>query len=139
MLCEHSLSSLLLPCLSAQLSYLSEFLHILGMVIGHVYVSMKFAPSTAACVQFKRHKIKALTYTMIQPGEDAKEDADDFNMHSSSALLAVAAKKHSKALVMVNYAARGLMQEMMFGTLAMLVSRSCTMPLALIPPDYAVE
>jgi hypothetical protein len=92
----------------------------------------------ALCMQFQRHKIKDLTYTLIQ-SNGADEEAGDFNTHSASALLTTAAKKRSKALVMVNYASRGLMQEMMFGTLAMLVSRSATMPLALIPTDYAFE
>lgn len=90
-------------------------------------------------VQLQRHNIKDLTYTLLQPAGAADVSAEESNELYAAEMLRKAAEKRSKALVMVNYATRGLMQEMMFGTLAMMVSRGASLPLALIPADYAVE
>jgi hypothetical protein len=90
-------------------------------------------------MQLQRHSIKDLNYTLLQPKGAKDASPEQLNQISAVELLRKAEEKHSKTLVMVNYASRGLMQEMMFGTLAMLVSREATMPLALVPKDYAVE
>ena len=90
-------------------------------------------------MQLQKHSIKDLSYTLLQPADAAKVSAEEANELYAAELLRKATEKRSKALVMVNYATRGLMQEMMFGTLAMMVSRGASMPLALIPADYAVE
>ena len=90
-------------------------------------------------MQLKRHQIKELTYTLVRPSGADKLSPEQFNEASAHELLVKAQAKQSRALVMVNYASQGLMQEMMFGTLSMMASREATMPLALVPRGYAVE
>jgi hypothetical protein len=91
------------------------------------------------CVQLGRHSIKDLTYTSLRPPNAPDTASEQLNEVAAAELLRVAEQKKSRALVMVNYASQGMMQEMMFGTLAMLVSRDSPIPLALVPQGYAVE
>ena len=90
-------------------------------------------------MQLQRHSIKELTYTLIQPTGATEASQEIVNELAAQALLDKAQQKRSRALVMVNYASQGLMQEMMFGTLSMMASREAPMPLALVPKGYAVE
>lgn len=73
----------------------------------------------------------------MDPEEDDAEPLQ--NKVTADELLRVANTKQARTLVMTNYAARGFMQEMMFGTLALLASRHAPLPLLLIPPGHSFE
>eukprot|EP00892_Ulva_mutabilis_P007383 jgi/Ulvmu1/5016/UM021_0033.1 len=99
--------------------------------------------------QVMKHHVDDLSFDLIQPDfENATETIDVGdgveepyrNQVTAHEVIRVAEDvKKGRALVMTNYANRGFMQEMMFGTLAMLVSRKAPMPLLLIPPNYSFE
>lgn len=96
-----------------------------------------------------KHHLDDMSFQLIQPDfENATEtidigdgvEAPYRNQITAHELIRMAYEvKEGRALVMTNYANRGFMQEMMFGTLAMLVSRRAPMPLLLIPPQYSFE
>lgn len=99
--------------------------------------------------QVMKHHLTDMSFQLIQPDfENATEtidigdgvEAPYRNQITAQELIRMAHEvKKGRALVMTNYANRGFMQEMMFGTLAMLVSRRAPMPLLLIPPHYSYE
>lgn len=108
--------------------------------------------SSADCssfVQVMKHQLDDMSFQLIQPDfENATEtidigdgvEAPYRNQITAQELIRMAHDvKKGRALVMTNYANRGFMQEMMFGTLALLVSRRAPMPLLLIPPQYSFE
>ena len=91
--------------------------------------------------QTARHSIKELSYMKSSPkaSEAADRTAEQLNKLRARSLLRRAAEKRTRALVMVNYASQDYMQEMMYGSLAMFVSRESPLPLALVPRGYANE
>lgn len=96
-----------------------------------------------------KHQLDNLSFDLIQPDfENATETIDVGdgveepyrNQVTAHEVIRMADEvKKGRVLVMTNYANRGFMQEMMFGTLAMLVARRAPMPLLLIPPNYSFE
>jgi hypothetical protein len=99
------------------------------------------------CVQIEKHHIDDICFDLIQPdfetalaSMDPEEGAEPLqNQVTADELLNVAHGKSARALVMTNYASKGFMQEMMFGTLSLLASRKAPLPLLLIPPGSSFE
>lgn len=100
--------------------------------------------------QIEKHSIDDIAFDLIQPdfesaSAQASLDCDEDNCTplqnkvTADELLHVADAKGARALVMTNYASKGFMQEMMFGTLALLVSRNAPLPLLLTPPGHCFE
>lgn len=98
--------------------------------------------------QIEKHHIDDICFDLIQPDFESalasmdpeEDDAEPLqNQVTADELLHVAYSKGARTLVMTNYAAKGFMQEMMFGTLALLVSRKAPLPLLLIPPGHSFE
>lgn len=98
-------------------------------------------------VQIMKHHIDDICFDLIQPNfelalasMDPEEEIEPLqNQVTADELLRVAEAKGARTLVMTNYAAKGFMQEMMFGTLALLASRKAPLPLLLIPPGHSFE
>jgi nucleotide-binding universal stress UspA family protein len=95
-----------------------------------------------------KHHIDDISFNLIQPDfeeamatmdHDSETVAPVQNQVTADELLRVAQSKNARALVMTNYAAKGFLQEMMFGTLALLASRKTPLPLLLIPPGHSFE
>ena len=108
---------------------------------------LEFAHLERCGLQIEKHHIDDICFDLIQPdfetalaSRDPDEDAEPLqNQVTADELLNVAASKGARTLVMTNYAAKGFMQEMMFGTLALLASRKAPLPLLLIPPGHSFE
>ena len=100
-------------------------------------------------MQIEKHRIDDICFDLIQPdfesamaakGSSDEEDREPLqNKVTADELLRVAEDKGARTLVMTNYASRGFMQEVMFGTLALLVSRKTPLPLLLTPPGHCFE
>jgi hypothetical protein len=99
-------------------------------------------------MQIEKHRIDDICFDAIQPNyalatASMDQDGDDAvplrNQVTADELLRVAESKGARCLVMTNYAAKGFMQEMMFGTLSLLASRKAPLPLLLIPPGHCFE